>query len=197
MRVSYFKNIKSIIPIKDTSVFKVLQEIKELKHKEQVAKIRLEKDKKKRNNLKQRLPYVTFGGTFKSRSNKTLSKHSGLACLDFDDLEKLEEVREDINNDNYTLSSFVSPSGNGLKVLVKIPNIDNNDDYQDYYVELIKHYSKYFELDQGTKDIARACYLSADEDMYLNPDSELFTDKFHRPLPKQKEIVNIPLTIKI
>ena len=194
MRVSYFKNIKSIIPIRDTSVFKVLQEIKELKHKEQVAKIRLEKDKKKRNNLKQRLPYVTFGGTFKSRSNKTLSKHSGLACLDFDGLEKLEEVREDINNDNYTLSSFISPSGNGLKVLVKIPNIDNNDDYQDYYVELIKHYSKYFELDQGTKDIARACYLSADENMYLNPDAELFTEKFRRPLPKQKEIVNIPLT---
>ena len=195
MRVSYFKNIKSVIPIKDTSVFKVLQEIKEGKHKEQVANIRVSADKKKRNDLKQKLPYVTFGGTFSTRSNKTLSKHSGLACLDFDDVDdNMYDVLESINSDKYTLSSFLSPSGNGIKVLVKIPSVDNNEDYQDYYHELTKHYSKYFTLDQGTKDIARACYLSSDENLYINPEAEIFTEKFRRPLPKQKEIVNIPLT---
>ena len=132
MRVSYFKNIKSVIPIKDTSVFKVLQEIKEGKHKEQVANIRVSTDKKKRNDLKQKLPYVTFGGTFSTRSNKTLSKHSGLACLDFDDVDdNMYDVLESINSDKYTLSSFLSPSGNGIKVLVKIPSVDNNEDYQD------------------------------------------------------------------
>jgi hypothetical protein len=140
------------------------------------------------------MPYVTFCGTFTSRSNSNLKSHSGLACLDFDDVVNLDDLRKVINEDSFTFASFVSPSGDGLKVLVKIPQIDNNNDYQDYYVELIKHYSKYHNLDEGTKDLARACYLSFDEDVFISSDSELFTDKFYRPLPVEKKVINIPLT---
>jgi len=106
----------------------------------------------------------------------------------------LEELRTEINQDSYTFSSFTSPSGDGLKVLVKIPNVDNNNDYQDYYHELINHYKKYYELDEGTKDIARACYLSYDSELFLNNESEFFTDKFNRPLPVETKVVNIPIT---
>jgi hypothetical protein len=194
MRVSIFKNIKSIAPIKDTSVLKVLESIRSSEYKNRIGLIRVERDKTKRNELKSKLPYVTFCGTFTSRSNSNLKSHSGLACLDFDDVVNLEDLRKVINEDSFTFSSFVSPGGDGLKVLVKIPMIDNNNDYQDYYVELIKHYSKYHNLDEGTKDLARACYLSFDEDVFINSDSELFTDKFYRPLPVEKKVINIPLT---
>lgn len=196
MRISVFKNIKSVAPLKDTSVTKILEYIREEKLKDSIAKIRIEMDKTKRNALKSKLQYVTFGGTFTSRANDNLKKSSGLACLDFDDVEDIEELRIEVNNDNYTFSSFVSPSGNGLKVLVKIPTVGCNEDYQSYYVELIKYYSKYYELDKGTKDIARACYLSCDEDLYINNESELFTDKFLKPLPKVTKAVNIPITDK-
>ena len=81
----------------------------------------------------------------------------------------------------------------GLKVLVKIPLVDNNEDYKDYYVELIKYYSRYYKLDEGTKDLARATYLSYDKDLYINAESEVFTDKFNRPLPVENTVpVNIP-----
>lgn len=194
MRVSFYKNIKSIVPVKDTSVFKILEEIKSTTYKQRVGKIRIESDKSKRNELKAKLPYATFSGTFSSRSNNNLKKHSGLACLDFDNVSNIEELRESINEDEYTMASFLSPSGDGLKVLVKIPPVGNNDDYQDYYIELINYYSKYHELDKGTKDIARACYLSFDEQVYINGESELFVDKFLKPLPVEKKIVNIPVT---
>ena len=194
MRVSIFKNIKSIAPIKDTSVLKVLESIRSSEYKNRIGLIRVERDKTKRNELKSKLPYVTFCGTFTSRSNSNLKSHSGLACLDFDDVVNLDDLRKVINEDSFTFASFVSPSGDGLKVLVKIPMIDNNNDYQDYYVELIKHYSKYHDLDEGTKDLARACYLSFDEDVFISSDSELFTDKFYRPLPVEKKVINIPLT---
>jgi len=196
MRISIFKNIKSVAPIKDTSVLKVLEAIQKGAYKKPIALIRVESEKGARNELKSKLPYVTFAGTFTSRSNANLRKHSGLACLDFDDVQKLEELRTEINQDSYTFSSFTSPSGDGLKVLVKIPNVDNNNDYQDYYHELINHYKKYYELDEGTKDIARACYLSYDDDLFLNNESETFTDKFHRPLPVETKVVNIPITDK-
>ena len=194
MRVSIFKNIKSIAPIKDTSVLKVLESIRSSEYKNRIGSIRIESDKTKRNELKAKLPYVTFCGTFDSRANSNLKTHSGLACLDFDDVEQLEELRESVNKDSFTFSSFVSPSGDGLKVLVKIPQIDNNNDYQDYYIELVNHYKKYHDLDEGTKDLARACYLSFDEDVFINSESELFTDKFYRPLPVEKKVINIPLT---
>ena len=194
MRVSIYKNIKSVAPLKDTPVLKILESIRDGEYKQKVSNIRLETKKEERNKLKSQLPYVTFCGTFSTRSNSNLKSHSGLACLDFDDVEQLEYLRDSINEDSFTFSSFVSPSGDGLKVLVKIPMIDNNNDYQDYYVELIKHYSKYHNLDEGTKDLARACYVSYDKDLFLNADSELFTDKFYRPLPVEKKVINIPIT---
>ena len=196
MRISIYKSIKSVAPLKDTTVFKVLDLIKKGEYKHQVALIRIENDKSIRNELKSKLPYATFCGTFTSRSNSNLKQASGLACLDIDNLTNVEEVRELINLDIYTFSSFVSPSGDGLKVLVKIPPVDNNDDYQDYYIELSKHYSKYAPTDQSTKDIARACYLSYDENLFINVDSELFANKFYRPLPVEKTIINIPITDK-
>jgi hypothetical protein len=194
MRISVFKNIKSTIPIKDTSVFKILESIKNGDFKKEIANIRFESSKEERNKLKSQLYYVTFCGVFSSRSNSNLKKHSGLACLDFDDVKELEDLRDKINEDKHTFASFVSPSGDGLKVLVKIPFVDNNDDYQDYYIELTNYFKKYHELDSATKDIARACYLSSDDKMYLNSESVLFTDKYYRPLPVENKVVNIPLT---
>ena len=194
MRISVYKNIKSVAPIKDTSVLKVLDSIQKGSYKKQIAHIRIEPVKEERNKMKSQLPYVTFCGTFSSRSNSNLRNHSGLACLDFDNVPNLEELREQINKDEYTFSSFASPSGEGLKVLVKIPSVDNNEDYQDYYIELVNHYKKYYQLDEGTKDIARACYLSYDSNLFLNNESEIFTEKFHRPLPVETKVVNIPIT---
>lgn len=195
MRISLFKSITSTTPLVESKcVFKVLESIKDGTYKRQVANIRIETEKSKRNAAKAKLHYVTFGGIFPTRSNSSLKTFSGLACLDFDDVDDLSELVEGINKDLHTFASFVSPSGNGLKVLVKIPAVDNNEDYQDYYIELTKHYSRYFKLDEGTKDIARACYLSYDENLFLNQESVMFTAKFNRPKAEVSEVVNIPLT---
>jgi len=199
MRVSIYKNVKSVSPLKDTSVLKVLEDIKGGKYKKEMSVVRVEPNKELRNKIKENLPYVTFCGIFSTRANSNLKKHSGLACLDFDDINdpvELENLRVVLNKDKYTFSTFLSPSANGFKVLVKIPPVSSNDDYHDYYIELINHYSQYHEIDKSTKDIARACYLSYDSDLYLNVDSELFTDKFNRPLPKETKIINIAVTDK-
>jgi hypothetical protein len=196
MRISIFKNIKSVAPIKDTKALSVLELIRDGKYKDAIAKIRIEPDKEIRNRLKAKLPYVTFAGTFETRANNYMKKSSGLACLDFDNVSDIESLKLNINSDKYTFASFLSPSGDGLKVLVKIPPVGNNEDYKDYYVKIIEHYSKYYDLDASTKDIARACYLSYDHDLYENADSDLFTEKFNKPLVKEKKTINIPITDK-
>ena len=195
MKISLFQNIKNTTPKTGSKcVYSVLGSIQDGTYKSLIANIRIESDKEIRNKLKSKLHYVTFSGTFSVRGNNSLKKSSGLACLDFDGIDNLPELIESINKDHYTFASFISPSGNGLKVLVKIPLVDNNEDYQDYYIELQKHYDQYAKTDDATKAIANACYLSYDENMHLNTESVLFADKYNKPLPIKLEVVNIPLT---
>ena len=118
-----------------------------------------------------------------------------MACLDFDNVTDLPKLVSEVNKDKHTLSSFISPSGDGLKVLVKIPLVDNNLDYQDYYIKLQEHYSFYFELDESTKDLARATYVSSDPYLFHNEDSEIFTEKYNRVIEKTPHVA-IPITDK-
>lgn len=195
MKISFYNDIKSVAPSSNKDLFKVLELIKSDKYKLQIAKIRIEKDKKKRNALKIKLNNATFCGTFKTRSNSNLISPSGLAMLDFDNVEEPTSLKETLSKNKYTLSAFISPSGNGVKVLVKIPLVDNNEDYQDYYLKLIEHYNQPNYLDTGTKDIARATFLSYDRDIYINPESDLFADKIVRKLNDSINVqVNIPIS---
>lgn len=194
MKVSIYKDIYSTTPmVVSKCVFQVLESIRSGDYKKKISSIRVESDKEKRNKVKVTLENVTFAGTFSTRGNSNLKQHSGLVCLDFDDVDNIEELRENINSDQYTFSSFLSPSGNGLKVLVKIPLVDNNEDYKDYYIKIIEYFSKYHILDEGTKDLARATFLSYDENLFVNNESETFTDKFNRPMVEPIENINIPI----
>ena len=195
MKISLFQNIKNTTPKTGSKcVYSVLGSIKDGTYKSLIANIRIESDKEVRNQLKSKLHYVTFSGTFSVRGNNSLKKASGLACLDFDGIDNLTDLVESINKDKYTFASFISPSGNGLKVLVRIPLVDNNSDYQDYYIKIQEHYDQYAKTDDATKAIANACYLSYDENLYLNTESVLFADKYNKPLPLEREIINIPIT---
>ena len=183
MKVSIYKKYNAVTPSNTVNVFKVLESIKDGTYAEQIKKVRfLINDKPARDEEKRKLPLVGFGGIFSTRGNTNLIQHSGLACLDFDHLPNLIESQQKINKDKYTLSSFISPSGDGLKVLVKIPLVGNDSDYKSFYTELQKHYNQYGETDEATKDIARATYLTYDPELFINTESELFTDRF---IPKE------------
>ena len=66
------------------------------------------------------LDYVTFSGTFApTRLVGNLKQHSGLICLDFDHVANLWETRLQLQADPQTLVLFTSPSGTGLKLIVK------------------------------------------------------------------------------
>ena len=123
------KEITIFKSIKDTStpfyrpLSFILQRIEVGKSKELIQKIRKEKDKSKRNLLKQSLPAICFSGKFTKRNDKALKEHSGLICLDFDGYNSNKDLlqeKEKLSKDKYVYAVFISPSGNGLKVLVNI-----------------------------------------------------------------------------
>lgn len=133
-------------------------------------------NKEEKDKLKSRLSYVTFGGVFSYRNANSLIKSSGYACLDVDDVENLEDVKQQIIQNKFTHCLFTSPSGKGYKFIVKIPEVKTNEEYKQYWVSIARHYNLK-DNDEGTKDICRACYLSFDSEPYFNSDSETYTDK--------------------
>lgn len=189
MKVSIYSKYNSVTPSKTVSIFKALETIRDGTYKEQINNVRiLINDKPKRDLEKRKLPLIGFGGTFSSRGNNNLIKSSGFAMLDLDHVTNLKDVTDKINKDTYTFSSFISPSGDGLKVLVKIPLVDSDANYKTFYVKLQEYYAKYYEPDESTKDISRATYVSYDPELYLNLESKLFADRFIPKVIKPKTV---------
>lgn len=183
MRISFFDKITASFPEKSISLNKALRDIQQGKYKEQIKNIRvLANDKAKRDVEKKKLPLVTFCGVFDKRSNNALKQYSGFACLDFDNVTDLRLLIENVNKDKYTYASFISPSGNGLKVLVQTPSVDNDKDYKSFYFKIQEHYNQYGETDEATKDIARATFFSYDPNLFVNTENEIFTDRL---VPKE------------
>jgi hypothetical protein len=197
--VTIFKSIKDT----DTPFFRdirlILQRIKDGSDttKELVKKIRLEKRKPERQELKKELPAICFSGTFNKRTDASLIQHSGFICLDFDGYDKQKEMlhdKENLTKNKYVFSVFISPSGNGLKVIVKIPADAEN--HTNYFNSLEKYFnSPYF--DKTSKNLSRVCYESYDPLLYINENSSVW-DVIEEPeyteVSKVKDSPTIPIT---
>lgn len=197
--VTIFQNIRDT----DTPFFRdvniILDRIKEGAGttKEIVKRIRQEKDKSERNEIKKQLPAICFSGKFTKREDSSLAEHSGLICLDFDGYQKQKELLQDketLSKNKFVYSVFISPSGNGLKVLVKIPA--DPDNHKNYFNSLEKYFnSPYF--DKTSKNISRVCYESYDPLIYINPNSSIW-DTIEEPeyteVSRVKDKATIPIT---
>ncbi len=195
--ITIFKNIKETeAPFhRDASV--VLDRIKNGAQKELVKRIRTSKDKAERNELKKMLPAICFSGTFTKRTDNSLTNHSGLICLDFDDYTKRKLLLQDkdkLTKDKFVYSVFISPSGNGLKALVKIPaDVDN---HKNFFNALNKHFdSEHF--DKMCSNVSRVCYESYDPLIYVNENSSVW-DKIDEPeyveVNTHRDAPSIPIT---
>jgi len=174
-QVTIFQNIKDTSTPFHRGVEVIFHRIRDGKSKDIVEKIRSYKDKNKRNEIKKDLPAICFSGEFNKRQDSSLVNHSGLICLDFDNFEnesKLKKRRKELEQDKYSFAVFTSPSGNGLKVIVKIPR--DPDKHRNYFNALENYYDcEYF--DTTCKNISRVCYESYDPKIHINEKSSEWT----------------------
>ena len=121
-------------------------------------------------DLKKQLPAYSFSGVFTARNDKSCIEHSGFICLDFDKTTK-EEI---LQNSKYIYAAFLSPTGTGVKVLVRIPaDISTHGARFDALREYFNHAS----FDPKTRDLSRLCFDSYDPDIYVNTDAPVFEGK--------------------
>jgi hypothetical protein len=171
--VTIFAHYKEVENPFYKEVNEVLLSFKDGSNKSKIDFIRTIQDKELRNKEKCKLKSICFSGKFSKRSAINVVEHSGFACLDFDNVEDPSGFRESLKENEFIYSAFISPSGNGVKAIVKIPAEINN--HKKYYEAICETFDT--QLDTKTKDISRICFESYDPDLFINEKSKVWVLK--------------------
>lgn len=180
-KITFFKDLGDTKNPKISSDMKAFERIRTGASKARVMRIRKElRDNGKSDayaKLKNSSVCVLWSGTFSHRSDSSLINHSGLICLDFDDTDNAEEFKETLRNDKYIYAAFVSPSGTGVKAIVKVP--PKKEFHRKYFFALAQHF-KMESWDSTSQNESRICYESYDPEIYININSDVWTERYER-----------------
>lgn len=168
MTTTFFKGLRSTTPEKITDLSEIINGIQTGTWKDSVLKCRTDISKK------DRLPCFTPTGEFNHRSIKGLEKYNGIICLDIDHVANPEDLKERCKNLHWVMAAFITPSGKGLKVIVKThANVENYKQAEEAVAEAFLEATG-CARDNRCKDIARIQFVSYDPEAYYNPYSITF-----------------------
>jgi hypothetical protein len=130
------------------------------------------------DDIKKKLFGFTTSGTFSApRSKNNIETYSQTICLDFDKIpnDEIENLKQIVSNCSYTLASFISPSGQGLKVFVSVDSSVLSHD--EVYVQVANYYKNLtgYDYDPKCKDYTRLCFVSYDPELFYNEGAEVFS----------------------
>lgn len=147
--------------------------------------------KDQRAEIKQLIPVVTISGTFKDTvKNANLLTHSGLICIDFDAVENVGELKQELSKDPYTFAALLSASGNGLAAIVRIEPEKHLEAFNGLKTYYFRNYGQL--IDASCKNVSRLRFLSVDPALFTNPSSKVF--KEYTKAPTKQKVVNTVLT---
>lgn len=132
---------------------------------------------------------VTWSGLFEGgKKANNLQAHSRLMCMDVDGLttDQINALCKQLRTDEYTHILFVSPSGNGLKLIVKI-DLQQPDEHKSFFRQLSDYLHDSYgltrkgdvpkgekpQIDPSGSDVSRLCFLPYAPDAYHNENSEI------------------------
>lgn len=178
MKTTIFKNFNEVAEQKD--FLKILEDIKSGTYKNQIIYLRkslADNKKEAAERAKKSLLAFTPSATFKGgRKMEYLQEYNQLIVLDIDKItpKKLSESKEILTQNPYVFTAFTSPSGNGIKIFVKVST--NAEQHKETFLELQRYFEELLsvEIDKSGKDITRLCFFSYDPELYLNENSEFF-----------------------
>ena len=153
----------------------VLNAIKEGKFDKEITQLREADSEEEKGRIKNSL--LAFTPSVELNTGRTFTEgdsYSSIIHLDYDKLDDVPGALKKIKALDYTYSCFVSPSGNGIKVFVRVNN--EVEQHKDAFNTLRSYYDKAVgaQSDKSIKDLCRLCYVSSDPDLYINEESKIF-----------------------
>ena len=203
--VSFFKNgIIDVIPNENISISELHKRIASDIYRDKIEKLRhltwiLSKDNERTKNHKKTLPYFIASGIYSRRANNALIKSANLLQVDLDNLSDSELMRAKsfCNSCKHTVLSFVSPSGNGLKSLLRA-KFANKIEYDSAFIAVARlFHNAGFEIDAGAKPMSQPLYVSYDNDAYLNLNADYLAYELHEPEKLARSQPNVTTHLNI
>lgn len=194
-RVSVFRTAFAKEPEAEATLRELLDEIRSDEHKDEVLALRrfystgaaMQYAEKKK-----RLVAVCVSGTCTTRSadvpmREKFVAHNGFLQADLDvkenpQLRDMAAVKALLRNDPHVAAYFVSPSGEGLKAIVRVPA--DAERHRLAWEACAAHFRDRYGLviDKATKDPLRLCFVSWDPEAWVRDGNAT-----ELPLPKRAE----------
>jgi hypothetical protein len=172
----FYAPISNVTRSKNLSLFHIYELIRNSSILQQhTAELRALNSKEEQDEYKRKyLPSACFAGTFSRCANKAIVTYSGLQCLDLDNLgEELLAIKNKICALPQTIICFVSPRGNGLKVVYPV-DLTLKLSYAEQYRKIAGKLCDLChipakDVDKKSSNVSRRCFLPFDADCFLNP----------------------------
>jgi hypothetical protein len=195
-QISLFENAydKDSYP-KTKTVLNAIKRIKEGTSESinRIKAIRLEASKDERDEMKRLLPMYYFSGVFKGRYPKDIVSYTGFVVIDFDGVKDIPQLKGTLTNDPFVFLCFISPTSTGIKAIVRT---NNNDPklHTNYWKSLRDYFNRFETVDESGKNLGRGCFESYDPQIYVNPDSKVWTEfkRDKQPQPMNRVFRDLP-----
>lgn len=138
---------------------------------------------------RQDLPAFTVAGLFaEKRRKKHLTAYTLLEMVDLDKIatrQLLDEVWKKVEADPCTLLAYRTPSGCGLRVIVRVEGVTDERTHLQAWTQVNEHYTEVTGIpyDPSTKDTTRLSIICHDPDALFRPDAEVFRVEYAQPAP--------------
>ncbi|MFR9541849.1 MAG: BT4734/BF3469 family protein [Rikenellaceae bacterium] len=184
--VSVFQNIRnSRVPMGTQKIDEVLRS---QKYKEVIEVYRsLDKNDPDAVDIKTNiLPAYTVSGEFATRCKDGLIRHSGLICLDFDNVSDPEALKRSFEDILFIKYAALSVSGRGVFAIIEIADPTK---HSEYFRAMIDYFAKRgIEVDKQCGDVSRLRVASYDPAPYINDNAiewDILPKATPKPTPKQ------------
>lgn len=154
---------------------KMLDDIKRGKWAGQVNRLRAKgRESEKYDETKKKLPaFMLSGTTTGGHKAADVIEHSGLLQIDVDKVgaEQVADLRDRIGEDRHILAAWISPSGDGVKAIMRIPA--SIAGHKAAFAAAVDYMRESFglEIDENCSDVGRLCFVSHDPALVLNLDA--------------------------
>ena len=177
-QISLYHPITNIIPLKSISLhYSLYSLIKDVTLKSVTDEHRSIVDKKLASEFKRtKFPAVTFCGTGSKRGDQYMSTFTDVVAVDIDNLTA-DQIKESLILlaiiHHMLLAYFISPSGTGIKVLIKVDNYKANP--KNIYKAICLFLSEKLSIpldkfDEACYNLSRLCFLCHDPHIYIHKD---------------------------
>ena len=166
--IDFYTSKSNTLPAKRMSLDYALRQIQEGEYREYADKVRNARTGEEMDRAKFDAPGFSFSGIFERRGKERLIRHSGIMAIDIDHLDgDVFSEKERLMKNPYVYSVFLSISGKGLKVLVKVPESLDAESHKLYYRAIAEDFG--VDEDRRAQDVARYTNVTYDPDLHLNP----------------------------